>query len=113
MCALDALAVNPMFGADVEINSRCRVSGEPIRLHQLRYGFDDTGSTREVFFGIDWNAASESSCCADSLCTEMIFLKGEKVAREWRDQDAEHRETFTLDEAIQFASDFFLPLLED
>ena len=54
MCALDALAVNPMFGADVEINSRCRVSGEPIRLHQLRYGFDDTGSTREVFFGIDW-----------------------------------------------------------
>ena len=113
MCALDALAVNPMFGAEVEITSRCRVSDQPVRLRQKRYRFHDADDTQDLFFGISWNAASASSCCANSLCTEMIFLKGDLVAKNWRDQDAENREIFTLDEAILFATDFFLPLLED
>jgi mercuric reductase len=34
MCALDALAVSPMFGLETTINSRCHVTSEPICIHQ-------------------------------------------------------------------------------
>ena len=34
MCALDALAVSPLFGRPTEIESRCRVTDTPIVLRQ-------------------------------------------------------------------------------
>ena len=112
MCALDALAVSPMFRTRTRISSVCRASGQPIALAQNGYIFSDSGDYRQGFFGIAWSAASAAGCCADSLCTEMLFLKGDAVARNWRDQDAPNREIFTLDEAVVFAARFFLPVLE-
>lgn len=32
MCALDALVISPMFGYEVEIETKCYVTGEPIVL---------------------------------------------------------------------------------
>ena len=37
----------------------------------------------------------------------MIFLKGEDVMSDWLNADLENRETFKLDEAIEFAARFF------
>lgn len=111
MCALDALAVSPMFDVALEIKSTCRVSGEAITLKQKGFEILNANEVQDLFFGINWNAALSGSCCADTLCTEMIFLKGDAVARDWRDQDPQNKQIFTLNEAIEFAARFFMPLV--
>lgn len=112
MCALDSLAVSPMYGMELEINSVCHVTGEPVVIRQKGLEILNVSDVQDVYFAINWNAASANSCCADSLCTEMIFLKGESVANNWLDEDTEHRQIFTLSEAVEFAAGFFMPLLE-
>jgi mercuric reductase len=110
MCALDALAVSPMFSLPVEINSQCRVTGRKVQLLQDGYNF--TAGTLDVWFGIDWDAATSVACCADSLCTEMIFLADESVARQWQSERESTRELFDLESALAFAAGFFVPLIE-
>jgi hypothetical protein len=111
MCALDALAVSPMFNMDTEINSECRVTGEPVHIHQSGQTIKNLAEVGDVYFGIVWGAADGSFCCADSLCTEMIFLRDEDIARQWLDDDPENREIFTLPESVTFAARFFVPLV--
>jgi hypothetical protein len=110
MCALDALAVSPMFALPTEIDSRCQVTKEIIRLRQQGLSIDRE-DVAEVFFGIDWSAASSQTCCANSLCTEMIFLKGAKVVQQWLAAAPQQRQSFHLNEAVDFAARFFRPLL--
>ena len=112
MCALDSLAVSPMYGIELEINSVCHVTGEPVVIRQKGLEVLNASDVQDVYFGINWSAASANSCCADSLCTEMIFLRGESIANNWFDEDTEHRQVFTLSEAVEFAAGFFMPLLE-
>jgi len=112
MCALDSLAISPMYGVELEINSACHVTGEPVLIRQKGLNILNASDVQDVYFAINWNAASANSCCADSLCTEMIFLKGESLANNWFNQDTEHRQIFTLDQAVEFAAGFFMPLLE-
>lgn len=110
MCALDALAVSPMFDLATQIHSRCHVTFETVFIQQ--YGTTVNKEAQSIYFGINWSAASADSCCADSLCTEMVFLKDKAVAENWFNESPEHRGIFTLDEAIDFASRFFLPIIE-
>ena len=112
MCALDSLAVSPMYDVELEINSVCHVSGEAVMIRQKGHEILNSSNVENVYFAINWNAVSANSCCADSLCTEMIFLKGELIANQWLDEDKEHRQIFTLSEAVEFAAGFFVPLLE-
>lgn len=111
MCALDALAVSPMFGIDTEINSRCRVTDDPIHIQQTGTTITNMAEVGDVHFGIVWSAAEGGSCCADSLCLEMIFLRDGAVAAQWLATDPESREIFTLPESVTFAAAFFVPLL--
>jgi len=110
MCALDALAVSPMFHRPTVIESKCRVSGAHVRLEQNGSGFND--GTLGAWFGIDWGAAASDTVCAESLCTEMIFLTNETVAREWLAASPDAREIFDLPSAVAFAAGFFVPLAE-
>lgn len=110
MCALDALAVSPMFELDTTINSRCHVTTQPVSIHQHNRKFEINETNNDVFFGISWSSAS-NNCCANSLCTEMIFLKGKSIADQWQAEDADNREIFDLRDAIDFAADFFVPLI--
>ena len=110
MCALDSLAVSPMFGLETTINSRCHVTAEPVSIHQHNHEIIDADNNRDVFFGISWNSAA-NNCCATSLCTEMIYLKGEQVADQWLAEDKDNRELFDLPDAIDFAAGFFVPLI--
>jgi hypothetical protein len=112
MCALDALAVSPMFGIRTEIDSRCRVTGDPVHVIQSGETIENADEVGDLHLGIDWGAADASSCCANSLCTEMLFLRDGEVARQWQAEDAENREIFTLPVAVEFASRFFVPLME-
>ena len=112
MCALDALAVSPMFNKPVEISSRCHVSDEAVYIKQSGFNISNANDVVDVYFGIDWGSASNTCCCANSLCGEMVFLKGNEVVTDWLNADLESRETFKLDEAIEFAAQFFMPILE-
>jgi len=112
MCALDALAVSPMFGLETVINSKCAVTGQPISIEQHDHAIVNDEDNRDVYFGISWNSAA-NNCCATSLCTEMLFLKSGAIADVWRDEDPDNRELFSLTEAVDFAAGFFVPLLHN
>ena len=109
MCALDALSVGPMYGADVEIDSRCHVSGDPIHVHQEDCGLLEVRPSTEVRVGVRWQ--NPTACAAHSMCMEMVFLKDERTAWEWQGGDTEHISIFTLDEAVEFGARFFRPLV--
>jgi len=113
MCALDALAVSPMFDMQTEISSKCRATGTPIFIRQNGRNIENRDQTDKVCFGIVWGAASSCSCCANSLCTEMMFLSDDRVAEEWLSIDPANREVFTLAEAVDFGARFFVPLMSD
>ena len=111
MCALDALAVSPMFGVKTRISSRCRITGDPVSIQQSGKTIVNTDEARDIHFGIIWGAANADSCCADSLCMEMMFLRDGKIAQQWLADDPDNREVFTLQEAVEFGSRFFVPLV--
>jgi len=111
MCALDALSVGPMFGVETQISSRCRVTGDSINVRQSGGTIENPGEVEDVHFGIMWGAANTGSCCADSLCMEMLFLKRGGIAQQWLADDPGNREVFTLQEAVEFGSRFFGPLV--
>lgn len=111
MCALDALSVSPMFDMRTKISSVCRVSGEPVVIEQYGKTIENESDTRDICFGIAWGAASSCSCCAESLCMEMMFLKDGKTAQQWQSENPEDREIFTLAEAVEFGARFFTPLM--
>ena len=109
MCALDAVAVAPMFGSEVNIDSSCRVSGETIRI-QMR-GLDILAAEPiDVVVGIAWQ--KPCGVAAHSMCTEMVFIKNSKIAELWQKKTAANTSLFLLPEAVLFAKGFFLPLLE-
>jgi len=110
MCALDALAISPMYNVKTHIDSKCHVTGDNISIDQLDQEVLNKKENEEVHFGLNWNSAA-NNCCATSLCTEMIFLKDKKIADAWLTEDKENREIFTLDEAIEFSTRFFKPLI--
>lgn len=112
MCALDALAVSPMFGAKTHINSRCRVTGDPVSIKQSGHTIENADESTDIHFGIIWGAEDANTCAADSLCMEMIFLKDSAIARQWLAEDPGNREVFGLPEAVEFSSLFFVPLMQ-
>ena len=111
MCALDALAVSPMFKMPAEISSTCRATGASVTIRQSGTTIENQKEAGEIRFGIVWGAANSCSCCANSLCMEMMFLKDGQVAEEWLAADQGNREIFTLAEAVEFGARFFVPLM--
>jgi len=111
MCALDALAVAPMLGMESQIDSRCRITGDPVSICMSGNTIMNPEEAGDIHFGIIWGAASADSCCADSLCMEMMFLRNGETARQWLADDPETREGFTLQEAVEFGGRFFSPLV--
>lgn len=109
MCALDALSVSPMFNLPTKISSRCHVTAGQIEIQQQ--GSLVNEEAKDIYVGINWSAKSAGTTCADSLCTEMLFLKDKIVADNWLSELPGHKEIFKLDEAIEFGARFFVPLL--
>jgi len=112
MCALDGLAVSPMFEVKVQIDSRCRITDTPIHIEQSGMIIENLDDVAEVCFGIDWGTVESGTCCADSLCMDMLFLKDNKIGQQWLANNPDEREVFTLPQAVEFASRFFVPLME-
>jgi mercuric reductase len=111
MCALDALAIGPMFDAATAITSRCALTGSPVRIRMAATKVLNLAEVRDLQLGIAWAAADAELSCAHSLCLQMVFLRDSATARQWLDADPEGREVFALPQAVQFARRFFAPLL--
>ena len=110
MCALDALAPAAMAQCNSRVISQCAITQQAITVELDNQKILNADAARDVFVGINWQAACSKTSCSASLCTEMIFLKGKETALEWQAGDSNNREFFTLPEAVQFSADFFLPL---
>lgn len=111
MCALDALAVSPMFDLEVQIHSRCASSQVPIRLRQRDLELLEMEPSEDLLLGIHWQKAT--TCAAHSLCREMVFLKDLDAAMRWQKIVPEVRELFGPQEAARIAAQFFMPLLKE
>jgi len=108
MCALDALAIGPMFGTATRINSRCHVTDTPVEIH-MQGAELLSAQPGDVRVGIHWQGTS--GCAARTLCLEMVFLADADTARHWQQQDSDNTDLFELPEAVRFAAAYFLPLL--
>lgn len=110
MCALDALAIAPMFETATRIDSRCHVTGSPVEIHMQG---TELLSARpgDVHVGIHWQGTS--GCAAQSLCMEMVFLADAETAQRWQQQDSDNIDLYELPDAVSFAAAYFRPLLED
>jgi mercuric reductase len=110
MCALDALAISPMFDCATQTHSQCALTSEPVTIQQNGLAVLNHQQNAELFLAIDWAAVSSTTCCANSLCKQMNFISGTERAHAWQQQSDQH-ELFTLAEATVFAAQFFMPLL--
>jgi mercuric reductase len=110
MCAVDALAVAPLWGLETRIKSCCHVTGNPVSIHQAggRILYGDPESVR---VGVRWQRVID--CAAHVLCRQMVFLKDDETAMRWQQRDPMTMEVFTLEEAVEFGDAFFTPLLHD
>ena len=113
MCALDALAVSQMYNVPTTIISQCRLTKTAIYLEQFCSRISNTDEMGDVCVCIAWEAVDNEAKCADSLCTQMFFAKDKKTAITWQNSDAEKREIFILEDAIEFAGRFFVPLVSE
>jgi mercuric reductase len=110
MCAVDALAVAPMFDAETMVHSSCHVTGTPVVIRQKGKQLLEV-SPRDVRIGVLWQRLID--CCAHVMCRQMVFLKDEATALAWLNQDPVSKELFTIEEAVVFGDAFFVPLLAD
>jgi hypothetical protein len=111
MCALDGMSIAPMFNTETRIESKCHVTGEPIKIRQKGMELLEASPSVQIQFGIRWQKVAGSA--AHGLCKEMVFLKDEETARSWKSTDPDAIETFNLAEALELGAAFFVPLLED
>jgi hypothetical protein len=111
LIALDALSVGPMFNAEVEINSRCHITGTAITIHMQGGTLQEVRPSPDVRVGVRWQ--NPTACAAHSMCLEMVFLKDQPTALEWQAGDTGNVSLFSLEDAVAFGAGFFTPLLQD
>jgi hypothetical protein len=109
MCAVDALSVAAMYGGEVEIESTCRVTHEPVRV-KMEGPRIVSASPEGVLVGVRWDKASGVPA-AHSLCLEMVFLRDDAAAKEWSGGDSGSHTVLSLEEGAEFGARFFKPLV--
>jgi mercuric reductase len=110
MCAFDAIAIAPVFNQTTSIKSVCHVTNDMIEIKQAGTIINYECDSMDVHVGIRWQ--SPGGCAAESLCMEMVFLKNENTAQQWVATGHE-KSVFNLNDAIDFATRFFMPLIEN
>jgi mercuric reductase len=109
MCAVDALSVGAMYGGEVEIESACRVTRDPVRV-KMNGARIVSASPPGVLVGVRWDRASGVPA-AHSLCMEMVFLRDQAAAKEWSGGDFNSHTVLSLEEGAEFGARFFRPLV--
>lgn len=110
MCAFDAIAIAPVFNVNINVESHCYVTNEPIEITQHADKVISVKPSKDIYIGIRWQSAG--SCAAESLCMEMLYLKDEATAKQWQGRN-EAYSIYPLPAAIEFATRYFKPLISD
>ena len=110
MCALDAVAVAPMFSTEVKIESSCHLTQAPIVIHMRNSEVLEVLPGPDVTIGVRWQ--TPSAVAAHSMCLQMVFLRDRDTAGIWQQGDRDAVSLFSLPEAVAFGKAFFLPLLD-
>jgi hypothetical protein len=110
MCALDALAIAPMFETATRIDSRCHITDAPVEIHMQGTELL-SAKPGDARVGIHWQGTT--GCAAQSLCMEMVFLGDAETAQRWQQQDSDNTDLYKLADAVRFAAAYFRPLLTD
>ena len=110
MCALDAIAIAPVFNQTTSIKSLCHITKDTIEIKQTGKEINNEHECKDVHVGIRWQDAG--SCAAESLCLEMVFLKNQNTAEDWLNRGHD-KSIFNLTDSIEFATRYFSPLIEN
>lgn len=54
MCGFDSLSIAAMFHTETRISAKCKVTGEPIRIHMNEAGILDVAPSRDIRLGVRW-----------------------------------------------------------
>jgi hypothetical protein len=109
MCAIDALGMSAMLGADTWIESVDVTSGQPVTVTQTAAGHASWDpATAVVFIGADAVAGPSAGCCCDYL----NFFANPAAATAWTVAHPHiPGQTLTQAEAEQLGAQLFGPLL--
>jgi mercuric reductase len=111
MCALDVLAIAPMFNAPACIDSRCYLSEASIKIKMDGIKIVDVQPSGDVYVGVHWQTPVGHA--AYSLCMDMVFLQDRNTALTWQDARTHHGTSlFKLEDAARLGAAFFTPLLQ-
>lgn len=109
MCALDALAVAPVFDVAVSIASHCPASGSAVEIEMRGDRLVSVRPGPEIQVGFAWRAPG--TCAARNFCPGITFLRDGEALQQWRKgRDVDH-DAITLEEAVVVAVRFFGPLM--
>lgn len=111
LCAIDALGVAAMYGADTAIRSQCRHCGRAIRISTTEAGcalasVDPLGSVVWYDFAYDGSAAA-------SCCPSIAFFCSDKHLEQWQLAQPSRRAgvRLAMDEALEVGRAIFGPVL--
>ena len=111
MCAMDALAVAPLFDASVDIASECPVTGAAIRLSMKGEQLVDVTPGPSVQLGIRWR--DPYTCAARNFCPGIMFLRDVEAAQRWQNGRVADHDFAPLPVAVEVAARFFRPFFVD
>lgn len=109
MCALDALAVAPMFEVATRIKSSCAISGKPVSIRMHGERVESLDAPEHLCVGIRWQ--SPCGAAAHSLCRDMVFLVGQVAVDKWQQRSEMPGSVFDIPVAVALGTAFFRPLL--
>lgn len=111
LCAIDALGVGAMYGADTAIRSQCRHCGRAVRARTIEAGrvlasVDPSGSVVWYDFAYDGSAAT-------SCCPSIVFFCSDSHLEQWQLAQAGRRVgvRLAMDEALEVGRAIFGPVL--
>jgi hypothetical protein len=112
LCAIDALGVGSMYRSDVTVESRCRLSGNMVRVTTGGEGHT-VRSLSPVDALVWYDFAYEGGAAATSCCPLIAFFCSEKQLRGWLDQQTppRHGVMLTVEEALEVGRAIFGPIL--
>jgi alkylmercury lyase len=113
LCAVDALGVGSMYGADTSIQSRCRHCGRTLRIAIAESG--RALASVDPLDGLVWYDFAYDRCAATSCCPSIAFFCSDVHLEQWQSAQAGRRAgvRLAMDEALEVGRAIFGPVLAE